>query len=514
MDANKKPNDLLRRERKLRGWTQEQVADALDQLCQEEPRVRRRDVVISDSMVSRWERGIHPPSPFHQRMLCQLFEKSAEALGFVDPLPSQMAEPPSPLQHFTSVLSNRPQAISTALSPIQAIDWLCAYADDVTPDQQLGMWLASSAQNLMPLFDARWTPHMVLEALHTLLPGVHAMSQISRRTFGQHLLRLGIAALLSGVPIPTGKHISAEERMELHNALGESIATSWRLIQTSRPDQILALGHAQLSFVRQSSSHLYPKVRPLFYSGVYRLIGAALHFQGRYDEAYQAHEQAYLTALEGMDVWNMAQSRQWQADALKAQGRYDESLQTTDAALRLISSQTDPENIRTTAHLLSSTAEVAALLGDRKEVQFRLDTSQELAEQFSEPHEEFDQIGWHQLAGTCALILEQYDTAIVELQGAVNMLPVQWTLRHATAVMPLAIAYARLREKTECLTIAEKATEVLERLSSPNLNRQFTGYMQQELPQAFQNDGAIRSFLSDVQHRLMLREPSTSNQLN
>jgi hypothetical protein len=50
------------------------------------------------------------------------------------------------------------------------------------------------------------------------------------------------------------------------------------------------------------------------YSAVYRLIGGALHFQGQYDEA--AHEKSYIAALEGNDVWNMAQSLSWQADGL------------------------------------------------------------------------------------------------------------------------------------------------------------------------------------------------------
>src|SRR6266852_8232815 len=152
---NRKPNKLLRRERKLRGWTLKQVADLLDKLCQEEPRARERGM-INDSMISRWERGIHPPSPFYQRMLCKLFNKSAEALGFVDPLPNQMTESSSPsLQLLTGVPSNRPQTVSTALSSTQAIDLLCVYADDATPDQQLGAWLALSAQHLTPLFDAQ-----------------------------------------------------------------------------------------------------------------------------------------------------------------------------------------------------------------------------------------------------------------------------------------------------------------------------------------------------------------------
>src|SRR5215470_6123354 len=96
----RKPNHLLRRERELRSWTLEQAADALYELCKHEPRAGSRGD-INASMISRWERGVHPPSPFYQRMLRKLFDKSAEALGFVGRLPGQVAESSSPRQLIT-----------------------------------------------------------------------------------------------------------------------------------------------------------------------------------------------------------------------------------------------------------------------------------------------------------------------------------------------------------------------------------------------------------------------------
>ena len=75
--SQKKPNKLLEHERKVRCWTQDQLADALERLCQEELGAKRRKVVTA-TMISRWERGIHPPNSFYQQMLCKLFEKSAE----------------------------------------------------------------------------------------------------------------------------------------------------------------------------------------------------------------------------------------------------------------------------------------------------------------------------------------------------------------------------------------------------------------------------------------------------
>ncbi|HEU5380337.1 MAG TPA: helix-turn-helix transcriptional regulator [Ktedonobacteraceae bacterium] len=68
MDNERKPNSILRHERRLRGWSQRKVADLLD---------------TSEDVVSRWERGERRPSPFFQEKLCALYRKSAEELGIL-----------------------------------------------------------------------------------------------------------------------------------------------------------------------------------------------------------------------------------------------------------------------------------------------------------------------------------------------------------------------------------------------------------------------------------------------
>jgi transcriptional regulator with XRE-family HTH domain len=68
MDGEKKPNTILRRERQLRGWSQQRVAELVD---------------TSEDVVSRWERGERRPIPFFQEKLCALYGKSAEELGFL-----------------------------------------------------------------------------------------------------------------------------------------------------------------------------------------------------------------------------------------------------------------------------------------------------------------------------------------------------------------------------------------------------------------------------------------------
>jgi tetratricopeptide (TPR) repeat protein len=234
------------------------------------------------------------------------------------------------------------------------------------------------------------------------------------------------------------------------------------------------------------------------------LIGAALHFQNRYEEAYRAQEKAYISALEGADAWNMAQSRSWQAYGLSACRNYPEALQVIDAALRLVSDQNDIESVRLRARLLAFSAEIAALLNDEEEVQRRLSASEALLEHLPGYHEEFDRVSWLQQAGTCALSLRQYEVAVTRLRQALDALPAQWTLRSVSTVIPLASALTRLHELDEALVIARKTLPIVKSLQSPALTQGFTHYLHTELLNSFPNDRRCQAFVVEAQQQLAL----------
>lgn len=498
--SNRKPNELLRHERKLRGWTLEQAADALAKLSQEEPRERKREGLINDSMVSRWERGVYPPSPFNQRLLCKLFEKSAEALGFVDPLPHQETEPLSLAQHVMSVPSTIQQVLPARLSATQAIDLLCNPGEHVTADQQLGAWLALSAQNLSPLFDEGWTSHMALEALLVLLPGVHAMSQISRRTFGRHLLQLGAAAFVSGIPVPTGKHISAEERIQLHQALGESIAAGWNLFHTAGNAQVLAVGQAELALIQQAHALLYPQVRSIFYTGVYNLIGRAYHLQEHYDEALQAHMSAHIAALGTGDPLHVAQSLICQADTYQALGQHANAIQCIEEALRTLGHH-DEEHVRSRAHLLGCWADNAMTMQEFTLAQHKLEEAKPCLDHLCQK-EEFDRASWLQLSGKRAIMAGEYKQAVSYLEEATAINPPHWLVRRAGILVPLAIAHARRGERDLSLEVARQAVPVLMALNAPMSNKHFADYLQQDILASFPRDEQIHTFVSETRHQL------------
>ncbi len=76
------PNELLRRARILKGWSQAELAE---------------QVGTSFEMVSRWERSVTAPSPRYRRQLCAVLGKSAEELGLIRDREDSLTPPSSPL---------------------------------------------------------------------------------------------------------------------------------------------------------------------------------------------------------------------------------------------------------------------------------------------------------------------------------------------------------------------------------------------------------------------------------
>ncbi len=72
------PNQRLKAERELRGWSQKYVADQLG---------------ADHYYLSRWERGTASPSPYYRQKLCVLFGKNAQELGLLqEPSSESVAE--------------------------------------------------------------------------------------------------------------------------------------------------------------------------------------------------------------------------------------------------------------------------------------------------------------------------------------------------------------------------------------------------------------------------------------
>jgi tetratricopeptide (TPR) repeat protein/transcriptional regulator with XRE-family HTH domain len=92
------PNHFLRKERELRGWSQQYEAEQIS--------------APSSCYISRWERGVASPSPFYREKLCALFRKDAHELGF---FPDQQDLDPSTLIEEEPAIEEAPQLLQPAL---------------------------------------------------------------------------------------------------------------------------------------------------------------------------------------------------------------------------------------------------------------------------------------------------------------------------------------------------------------------------------------------------------------
>ena len=413
------------------------------------------------------------------------------------PAPRSAAKPQvvsSPAPSFPSV-----PHLALAHEQTRAIDLLCSH-QETGAEYQAGAWLTLGASGLSQLFTEGWTRDDILTSLHLMLQGMQALPSVTRR----HLLQLGGAAMVSCIPMPAGERASEEECIQFTRAMGESIGAAWQLFHTAGNAQVLAIGQALLCLLKQCHSEHPSGIQPSLFSPVYRLIGAALHYQDRYSEALKAHQQAYFTALEGANVWNMAQSRVWQAYALKEQKNYGGALQILENAVRLVSSQNSHECVRTTAHIHASSAELAAQMNDVNDTYRHLDASEALLEYLPGPHEEFDRAGWYATAGVCAIHLKKHKTATEHLQKTVESLPPHLIFRRVIILIPLVMAYANVKERDASLATAEETIPLINIMNASGINRQFVAYTTYSLTEAFPCDSKVREFIDGIQHQILL----------
>jgi transcriptional regulator with XRE-family HTH domain len=75
------PNTRLVYERERRGWSQDDAAQEAEKVA---ARLGQPDLVFTGMQFGRWERGESRPRPPLRRIVCELYEASAEALGLLD----------------------------------------------------------------------------------------------------------------------------------------------------------------------------------------------------------------------------------------------------------------------------------------------------------------------------------------------------------------------------------------------------------------------------------------------
>jgi transcriptional regulator with XRE-family HTH domain/tetratricopeptide (TPR) repeat protein len=521
VEKEKRPNKRLRRERELKGWSQRTLAERLG---------------TTEQVVSRWESGLHRPNRNAQTQLCQLFGKSAEELGFMGKNPVEETEENPAItkgedtfEQFTSPLQIHPQ--ETPSLPTQIVSpnilswrpsimafpvaarhpaWYDAYEGGqngpslfleqalVYPDeQQSAEWLLQGAGYLGLACQQGWMFTDLVDVLRVVFPVAKAIQMITRRNF----LQTGATVAMNGIPILSEKHITEEERQRLHETLSESIAQAWKLFISAGNAQALMLGQMQLALIQQAHAFLYPSARPFLYAGVYGLIGIALHFQERDEEALQAHNSAYMAALATAEPWYIAQSLICQSDCYHSLGKYSLAIQTIQEALRIIGRPADSSLVRARAHLLTCWADNAMMLEDYTVAREKLNASEAYLDQIA-PDTEFDRAGWLLLAGKYELLTKHYSIAMHYFREALAEIPEQWGLRRAMTGIGLMKAYARMKERNESLSIAEEFVPTIQTINAHMTNRWLTEYLQQDLLAVFPTDDPVQKFVARTYQRL------------
>ncbi len=448
----------------------------------------------------------YPISAESRRRLCLFFNLTSQELGLVSDSREKSAltvesvsDAFSPPTSSLSTMVSAAEINEPILSPLHlASD---APAGDAEPydTSSASMLLAQTSSDLAALLDAGWSLNAVLTALRTVLPGVRGMPAGTRR--GMYALA---AAALTGDDLQvSGEHLSQEERAHLCNGLRQSVMESWRLYQSSPPAYVLVVARTQLALVQQASSLLPADLCSSFYAALYNLMGAALLHLGQYAAAQKTHQKAHIAALEAADIWNMAQSLNWQAICANNIGQYETAIQCIESALRLLGYAKGEDYVRLEAHLFADWAFNAALLQEQASVQEKLERSAALLEGLG-PNDEFDLSRWHQTAGMCMLLSRNYPAAIAHLERSVAALSPQWLVRQMLALMPLAEAYARQRERDASLAVGEQIANTLRTMDSELLNQRFME-LQQQMLKSFPQDKRVQAFVERARHQPMLQ---------
>lgn len=511
------PNLLLRRQRLLRGWSLQRVADEICTLPDSEGRVPG----INLAMVSCWEMGKKKPSPFYQERLCLIYGLAADKLGFMDGLvvshPHQASGVAVLSQSTTSshhVLSSDPvpsvtQAMigsfTSVLSQeqIQTIDWL---AEDTqhTLDNQLGAWLTLSANHLSMLLDAGLSAENVLNAMRIVLQCVQELPDVTRRK----LLQLSGTAPIIGTEFLIGEHVSVseEEKERLTRAIGKSIIDGWKLFHTTSTRVLLTIAEALLFLMQQVHALLSASPRCMFYASIYRLKGAALFFLARYHEAMKAFNQSYIAGLEANDPWNMAESLSWQGGVWKACGMQAKAIQTTEAALRLTCRHEKEKSLPLRARLFAHWAESAALLHQPGIMREKLEASADLLK-YLEMNDEFDYATWKQYRAVCHFYIGETVVADKYFQQALEETKPDWILQKGYTLLLQAQSRLKVGEIDRSIAVARASLPFIARIDSPLINRGLMDYMQEVLYLSSNPDTSIQAFAAEAQ-QLMLHTDS------
>ncbi len=261
--TDKKPNNKLKRQRALRGWSQKKVGLSIG---------------TSKDMVSRWETGERETSLYYQEKLCVLFGLSSVDLGFID----SSADDNLVLHSFV-----KPQSMS--LEGFSGIDNVFT-SFSISSD---------SRDKAFQLFTKAISPS-ILKVIQEL--GRDDMS-IVRREF---LNLAGTSLVLSGLGTDRNSFIANMFYDDHIQLLENEITTRWNLYHTGGTilaNRGLDMWISEVEKFSQEADNGVQKNRAhALLSMSYQLQGSILRDKMNYDQAHDFYKKAFFAADEVSDL--------------------------------------------------------------------------------------------------------------------------------------------------------------------------------------------------------------------
>jgi transcriptional regulator with XRE-family HTH domain len=405
------PNKHLVYERERRGWSQD---DAAQQATKAADRLGQPDLVFTAAQFGRWERGECRPRPPLRRVVCELYEASAEALGLLDQ--GDGAANRRHLLRNAVVLG-----AAAVLSPAWSHEGAAAATEEPAE-------IASIRDALMN-YDDLWVGEVA---------NVVDLPSLDRQVRQAWQARQAAAYRQLGVLLP-------------------------RVLTT-----------AQLA-VRQSDSDRRRAANRLL-AETYQCVGFAMANTGRSDLAWIAADRGILAAKQSEDRLMLAASSRLLAHALLAMGRHDKAQQVAVTALTTLEpglGAAVPAQLSIYGALLQTSAVVAARRGDRAGANEFLTEASLVAQRLGEDRNDFwtvfgpTNVGIHR----ASVSVELGDAGrVIEQARAIDPSQLPSLERRAHHLLDLAQGYGQWRKDHQALDALLHA----ERLAPQEVHQQPT----------------------------------------
>lgn len=434
------PNRRLKRERELRGWSQEKLADEID---------------TTQKVVSRWERGESIPLPYYREKLCTLFGKNAEELGLIgqeainkttDPSAKEGVEKVADISHEAASLHGR-DAHPDGYRPVQLF-----ISDDTTRVIEVQIYQQNQSRTSIRIDEQ---PHITANAFSeaTTMPTVESEDEpVKRREALQKIAATtGIVLMLSKIPGRFVPELDSEQHQAKSGLPGEvliglaTITQQYRVLQRSGSTTFKDGLYGHIATIQQTLEHT---IRDKYRRELWRQLAQAqilarLNITKKHElaraktwneAAIASAQQSGDTVLLGATIGHLAHLYLMEEDdVLIAQ-------QFIDRAKELA-----PNRSALAGWLTIVAAATAAKARDAKSCKIAIAQATEIAAGLASKDTDifftdFSMVGVDAFAGNCLLSIGEPTEAYKRL---IEMnLPALSENRHASAYYDLSRAYA------------------------------------------------------------------------